>query len=166
MTTNQEQAVLLEQIETHPFLRGMRPEHVALLTDCAMATSFAPNELIFRQGEFANRFYLIENGEVVLEALDSRGRQMVIERAGPGKLVGWSWLFPPYIWHFDARATQPTGAFFFYGTILREHCERDPSLGYELLKRMSTIMVDRLQNARAQLLAGYATRTRLIGRRA
>src|SRR5262245_53129125 len=55
MTTNQEQAALQEQIETHPFLRGMRPEHLALLTDCAMATSFAPNELIFRQGEFANR---------------------------------------------------------------------------------------------------------------
>ncbi|HEX4667815.1 MAG TPA: cyclic nucleotide-binding domain-containing protein, partial [Chthoniobacterales bacterium] len=106
-----------------------------------MAKHFEAHEYLFRQGEFANRFYLIEEGEVVLESLNAEGEPVVVERVGPGKLVGWSWLFPPYVWHFDARATRPTEAIFFYGTILREYCEREPSLGYELFKRMSLVMI-------------------------
>jgi len=68
-------------------------------------------------------------------------------------LLGWSWMFPPYMWHFTARAVQPTVAIFFYGTILREYCERDPAFGYELFKRMSAVMVKRLQAARKKISA-------------
>ncbi len=140
------------RVELHPFLVGLRPHHIRLLADCAMAKQFAPDDYLFSEGEFANRFYLIEEGEIVLESLDPEGEPVVVERVGPGKLVGWSWLFPPYIWHFDARATKPTKAIFFYGTILREYCEREPSLGYELFKRMSVVMIERLQHARMQFL--------------
>jgi CRP/FNR family cyclic AMP-dependent transcriptional regulator len=150
----------LEPLETrvglHPFLVGLRPHHIKLLADCAMAKSFAAGEYLFRQGEFANRFYLIEQGLVLLEALDTKGNCVAIEQVGAGKLVGWSWLFPPYIWHFDARAAEPTSALFFYGTILREYCAKDPSLGFELMKRMSQVMVERLQSARARLLTQYS----------
>jgi CRP-like cAMP-binding protein len=57
------------------------------------------------------------------------------------------------VWHFTARAVEPTEVIFFYGTILREYCERDPSLGYELFKRMSAVMVKRLQGARQRMLS-------------
>ena len=146
------------RVELHPFMAGLRPQHIRLLADCAMAKTLAAGEYLFRQGEFANRFYLIEKGEVVLEAQDTDGERVVIERVGPGKLVGWSWLFPPYVWHFDARATRATSAIFFYGTILREYCEKEPSLGYELFKRMSVVMIERLQNARIQLLRAHTSK--------
>jgi CRP/FNR family transcriptional regulator, cyclic AMP receptor protein len=68
-------------------------------------------------------------------------------------LLGWSWMFPPYVWQFTARAVEPTTAVFFYGTILREYCEKDHSLGYELFKRMSVVMLRRLQAARKQMLS-------------
>lgn len=153
----------LEPLETrvglHPFLVALRPHHIKLLADCAMVKRFATGEYLFRQGEFANRFYLIEKGMVVLEALNNEGRSVVIEEVGAGKLVGWSWLFPPYIWHFDARAIKPTTTLFFYGTILREYCTKDPSLGFELFKRMSQVMVERLQSARTRLLESHSDQT-------
>jgi CRP/FNR family cyclic AMP-dependent transcriptional regulator len=67
-------------------------------------------------------------------------------------LLGWSWLFPPYAWHFSARALESTTAIFFYGTVLREYSEKDHSLGLELFKRMSAVMLRRLQAARQKLL--------------
>jgi CRP-like cAMP-binding protein len=70
-----------------------------------------------------------------------------------GDLLGWSWMFPPYTWQFTARAIEPTTAIFFYGTILRECCEKNDSLGYDILKRMSAVMLKRLQAARKQMLA-------------
>jgi CRP/FNR family transcriptional regulator, cyclic AMP receptor protein len=157
MDTAPEREPLEMRVELHPFLVGLRPHHIRLLADCAMAKRFGAGEYLFRQGDFANRFYLIEEGLVVLEALDSAGTRVVIEEVGAGKLVGWSWLFPPYIWHFDARAAAPTSALFFYGTILREYCAKDPSLGFELFKRMSQVMVERLQSARARLLSCHST---------
>ena len=140
------------RVALHPFLAGMSHTPLALLTDCAIPVHFKKGQIILREGDFANRFYLIESGKVVLESDVGFGDPVVIEEIGPGSLLGWSWMFPPYVWHFTARAVEPTAAIFFYGTILREYCERDHSLGYELFKRMSPIMLRRLQAAREKMM--------------
>ena len=147
------------RVALHPFLAGLGRKELALLTDCAMAVHFKKGQTILREGEFANRFYLIESGKVTLESDVNPGEPVVIETIGPGDLLGWSWMFPPYVWRFTARATEPTEAIFFYGTILREYCERDHSLGYELFKRMSAVMVKRLQAARDKMLHAHSGRT-------
>lgn len=120
------------RVQYHPFLVGLQPPSHPASGRLRHGDGVCPNEYLFRQGEFANRFYLIETGQVVLEAPDLEGDRVPIEAIGLGKLVGWSWLFPPYTWHFDARALEKTTALFFYGTILREYCSEDPSLGFEL----------------------------------
>jgi CRP-like cAMP-binding protein len=139
-------------IAAHPFLLGLSEHHVRLLADCATRVAFEADHVVFREGETANRFYLIERGEVVLETNTAAGNTVVIDRIGNGDLLGWSWLFAPYQWRFTARASEATAAIFFYGTILREYCEKDHSLGYELLKRMSEVMTRRLQLARGKLV--------------
>jgi CRP-like cAMP-binding protein len=89
-----------------------------LLADCAIRSQFATGQIIFQKGETANRFYLIERGRVALES--SAGDDVVrIGQVGPGDLLGWSWIFPPYVWHFDARAIEPTTAIFLYGPMQR-----------------------------------------------
>ena len=142
--------ILRAQIAAHPFVRGLTKEQLATLADCAMETQFKQGELVFREGEFANRFYLIIEGEVVLES-GVNGGATPIGTIGTNEVLGWSWLFPPYYWHFSARALKPTRAIFFYGTWLREHCEHDHDLGYELIKRMAEVMIQRLQSTRQQL---------------
>jgi CRP/FNR family cyclic AMP-dependent transcriptional regulator len=151
-----DRAALEADVKAHPFLIGMSEHHIRLLADCAMLTQFAAETTIFSQGDTANRFYLIQQGAVVLES-DSADGKVEIDRVGDGDLLGWSWLFPPYVWHFTARAIEPTSAIFFYGTVLRDYCEKNHSLGFELFKRMSEVMTRRLQSARARLLSAYST---------
>jgi len=141
------------RVALHPFLVGMNPAQLALLTNCAMAARFKKNETILREDEFANRLYLIESGRVLVESGADFSKPVAIETIGAGDLLGWSCMFPPYVWQFSARAIEPTTAIFFYSSILREYCEKNHSLGYELLKRMSAVMVKRLKAARRQLLA-------------
>ncbi len=143
-------------VAAHPFLLRLNEHHVRLLADCAVRVAFEADQVLFREGETANRFYLIERGEVVLESHTAGGEAIVIDTIGDGDLLGWSWLFAPYVWRFTARATKPTSAMFFYGTVLREYCETDHTLGYELLKRMSEVMTRRLQLARGKLLEAHA----------
>jgi CRP/FNR family cyclic AMP-dependent transcriptional regulator len=94
----------------HPFLQGLSPHQARLLNDCAMFTMFEPGELIFRQGDPASRFYLILRGEVALESRAVDGQVTPIDIITGGEVLGWSWLLPPYLWHFDARAVERTEA--------------------------------------------------------
>jgi len=140
-------------IADHPFLRGLKPEHLRLLSDNAMRMRYEAGELIFREGDMANRFYLIEQGRVSLESHRRDEAPVAVEIIGPGDALGWSWLFPPYYWHFDARALEPTTTIFLYGTRLRERCEQDRDFGYEMMKRMTQVVIHRLQATRKQLLS-------------
>src|SRR5437867_2913938 len=105
-------AELEAQVAAHPFLIGMSEHHIHLLADCAMRSHFEAGHVIFREGEPANRCYLIERGKVSLES-STLGEPVKIEEIGDGDLLGWSWLFPPYAWHFTARAwcTPPRSSF-------------------------------------------------------
>lgn len=154
---------LEQSVAAHPFLLGLNAHHIRLVADCAIRTHFLKDQVIFREGETANRFYLIEQGRVALASSLAGSEPVTIDMVGDGDLLGWSWLFPPYIWHFTARATEPTSAIFFYGTVLREYCEEDKALGYELFKRMSEVMTRRLQSARSRLLNAYAAHPSLVG---
>lgn len=144
---------MVTRVALHPFLVGMNPAHLALLTDCAMAVHFKKNQTILREGEFANRLYLIESGKVLVESGAGFSDPVAIETISAGDLLGWSCMFPPYVWQFTACALEPTTAIFFYSSILRGYCEKNHSFGYELLKRMSAVMVKRLKAARRQLLS-------------
>ena len=144
---------LENDVAATPFLAGMSESQIGVLAASACRTHFDKDQLVFLQGETANRFYLIEEGAIQLEATTERGgRRIVAGSIEPGGVLGWSWLFPPYKCQFTARALRKTSAIFFYGTVLREQCERDPSLGFELFKRMAAEMVTRLQAARRRLL--------------
>jgi CRP/FNR family cyclic AMP-dependent transcriptional regulator len=148
---------LANDIAATPFLKGMSNRHIRVLASCACRIHFEKGTIIFNQGETANRFYLIAEGTVELEAaLESGERRIVAGSIGRGGVLGWSWLLPPYQWQFTARALTQTYALFFYGTVLREHCETDPSLGFELFKRMGREMVTRLRSARRRLLEAEA----------
>ena len=142
------EAMLAQQ----PFLAGLKPAHLRVLASNAMRMHYHPGEFIFREGDPANRFYLIEYGKVSLESHRPNKAPLLIQLTGPGEALGWSWLFQPYYWLFDARAVEPTTALFFYGTRLREACEQDHDLGYELTKRMTQVVIHRLQETRERLL--------------
>ena len=104
-------------IEAHPFMQGLGRGHLATLADCAMKSEFGPGQLIFREGDVANRFYVILQGKVALEARSPGVSPVLIEMIGPGEVLGWSWLFEPYTWHFDARAVEPTKAIFLFALL-------------------------------------------------
>ena len=139
-------------IEEHPFFQGMTELHLKALADCAMPTEFTKDQVIFREKDLANRFYLIEKGKVALEFRNEAGKLVFVETVGAGDALGWSWLFPPYMWHFTARALEKTTAVFFYGTRLREACEEDHDFGYELIKRMAQVAIRRLETTRRHAL--------------
>jgi CRP/FNR family cyclic AMP-dependent transcriptional regulator len=142
-----------KRLAAHPFLKGMSPHHFELLALCAMPTEFDAGQIVLREGEPATGFYLIESGTVVLEGKTDDGKTVVIDRISAGEPLGWSWLFPPYLWSFDARAIEHCTAICLSGLLLRQHRDDDLTLSQELHKRVCEVMVRRLQAARNRLIA-------------
>ena len=143
---------LEDMIAKHPFFKGMKAEHLKILGNAAMKANFDSGEVVFREGDPANRFYLIQHGKVVLEALGTETTTAPFQIIGEGDMLGWSWLFPPFYSHFGARALEPTDSIFFYGTRLREECEQNHELGYALMKRTVAVVIQRLQATRGRLV--------------
>lgn len=143
---------LLSLIGKQPFFKGLNAKQLQLLAASALEMQFENGQIIFKEGSPANRFYLILRGKVVLESENADHNMIPIQTLGPGDDLGWAWLFPPYSLHLTARALEPTRTIFFYGTRLRDQCEEDHELGYQLMQRVAQVATQYLRITQQRLL--------------
>jgi CRP/FNR family transcriptional regulator, cyclic AMP receptor protein len=144
-----------ELLGSHPFFAGLTAGAVRLMAGCASNVHFAAGDYIFSQGEAASHFYVIRHGRVALEVHSPGRGPLVIDTMDDGEVLGWSWLIAPYRYFGDARAVTPVSATVLDGACLRGKCEADAELGYQLLKRVTAVMYQRLESARVRLLDLY-----------
>jgi CRP/FNR family cyclic AMP-dependent transcriptional regulator len=138
-----------------PFFEGMAEDEIALIAGCGRNVHFDAGETIFRQGDAADTFFVVRHGTVAVGNFVPPRGELVVETLESGDLLGWSWLFPPYRSHFDARALSPVRATQFDGACLRDKCAADPALGYDLMSRFAQVLIERLQWTRLRLLDIY-----------
>lgn len=150
MSTSSIRDLLAEQ----SVLRDLEPADIDLMAGCGHNEVFAPGTFLAREGETADRFYIVRQGKVALELHAPTG-PLLIETLGAGELVGWSWLFPPYRWTYDVEAIDQTRVTTIESACLRAKCDSDPAFGYRLMKRFAQVIVDRLQATRFRLLDLY-----------
>lgn len=143
-------------IPSHPFWKGLNPHYFHILKECAAFVKFGVDQPIFDAGVDADHFYLICTGRVALETFVPGKGAITIETLGAGEALGWSWLFPPYRWHFSARSVELTEAVAFGAHGLRKYAEENHDFGYELTTRVGQIVLQRLQATRLQLVEFYA----------
>jgi CRP/FNR family transcriptional regulator, cyclic AMP receptor protein len=144
-----------ELLRDSPAFTGLEPSQLEVIAGCATNVHFEPDTILFREGDPADTFYLVRSGNVALEMfLPARG-SLLIETIDEGEVIGWSWLFAPYRWHFDARTLTAVRATGFDGGCLRGKCDADPTLGYALMSRFAHLLIDRLQATRFRLLDVY-----------
>lgn len=144
----------------HPFTQGLEEAQLVTLSGCAQNVFFKAGESIVREGGQADIFYLLRHGMVALDAYDAAKGPLTVMTLVAPDVLGWSWMVQPYRWHFDARAVEPTRALALDAVCLRNKCEADHELGYQLLSRLARVMESRLQATRLQMLDLYGTRPR------
>lgn len=142
-------------VSQHPFFKGLEARHIQLIVGCAKNVRFDEGKIVFREGDPADHFYFIREGLVAVELMIPQRGFTTLQTVGEGEVLGWSWLLAPYRWRFGARTLQPTRALAFDGKCLRGKCEENHDLGYELLKRFTNVVTERLEATRLQLLDLY-----------
>jgi CRP/FNR family transcriptional regulator, cyclic AMP receptor protein len=140
------------RVEEHPFFAGLDPALTRDAARLAREVSFDTGDWLFRDGDPAQWFYLVYQGKVALEVATAEKPRLTIQTIGPGEVLGWSWLVPPFFWRFDARALKPTRGLAIDGVEFRQALAAHPEQGYRFLVRLLPIIAERLENTRIQLL--------------
>lgn len=142
-------------IGEHPFFVGLDEASRRLIVGCAKNVRFEAGQYLFREAEPADQFYLLRHGRVAFELTAPGMGPVTFQTLGSGEVVGVSWLIPPYRWTFDARAIELTRAIALDAACLRQKCEADHDLGYEMMKRFMPVLIRRLHATRLQILDVY-----------
>lgn len=150
-----------KRLQDSEFFRDLPGEVRRFLAAHAQVRRLNENEVLFYFGEPARRFYLVTDGHISIEVAAIEGPTLQLQVLGPGMVLGWSWLIPPHRWTFQARASTPVQLVEFDGEVVLAECEKNPKLGYALLKRFSALMSERLDQARQRMIdewrpAGFA----------
>ncbi|MFD6225586.1 Crp/Fnr family transcriptional regulator [Streptomyces sp. NPDC060232] len=133
-------------------------EHRERLMAQAREVNFPENARIFDEGRRADSFWIVRSGTVTLEVPVAGRRPAQVENLGPGELVGWSWLFPPYVWQLSAEAMTPVRAYEFDAAAVRMLMDADPAFGSAVGHWVGRVLAMRLQQTRTRLLDLYAPR--------
>ena len=147
--------ILEQALRRTPMLKDVSKEDLATFTDCGSTVVFEAGEVIFKAGGKADQFFLLEEGRVAVEIQVGEEDPIVIQTLGPGEVLGWSWIFPPYLWQFDGRAMEAVKAIALDARCIRGKLEDNPRLGYWLMKQFSKILMDRLSATRIQVMDIY-----------
>lgn len=148
---------IVELLGTHPFTSGMSAEHLKLLADCGRLQEVDVGEYVLREGEPADSFFLVIGGRVAIELFAPNRGAITVQTVSPGEVIGWSWLFEPYRFSFDARAMEPSQLIALNALCVRGKTGADHALAVDLLSRMARVLAKRLTAARVQLMDIYGS---------
>lgn len=142
-------------LKSHPLFAGLPQPLIDAALETASVTEVGAQHKVFKQDAPAEHMYIVMDGAVEVEVPALMGPPAVIQHLQAGAPLGWSWLLPPYRWHFDCRAVEASRLLTLDGRALREFCESHPEMGYELMKRTASMMQERLEAARKQVMDAY-----------
>jgi CRP/FNR family transcriptional regulator, cyclic AMP receptor protein len=136
----------------HPFFHEFDPHIVRTLVPKASERTYDVGEYLAEEGTPCHEFLLVFEGKVALEIGAADRPRVTVQTVGPGEVVGWSWLVPPYEWRFDARAVKATRVISLDAPTVRHTLDAHPAFGYRFLARLLPVLAERLENTRVQLL--------------
>ncbi len=151
-----------ELLKSHPLFEDFPNNYLDDLSECAREAHFSEGSYIILNGKQADSFFIIRKGFVSIQVQSPYQSAITIQTLGAGDLLGWSWIFPPYQWHFDAEAVEATEVFVLDALCVRGKCENNKLLGYELMQRLAQLMMERLVATRLQLLDLYGKNNKQV----
>ncbi len=143
-------------LRLHTTFSNLDPAHIEVLVQHAQERSFVVGDMLFRQMDLAERFYILLDGSIKVQVPAIMGPALVVQTLEANDILGWSWLIPPYKWTFEAMAELDSRVLVFDGKALLQHCETDNNFGYTLMKMFAGLMSERLHAARIKMMDSWS----------
>jgi CRP-like cAMP-binding protein len=144
-------------LAAQPFLTGISPQYLQTIVQCASLVNFSANQVIFAAGDEAKHFYLLRFGRVAVQIHRPRRGPKTLYTLGEGDLLGTFWSEQQKEWFFDAQALEVTRAIALEFDCLKQLCDQNHGLGYELLRRFVWAQAKMLKHLKLLLVDFYGS---------
>ena len=93
------------------------------------------------EGSRADQLYILEQGSISI-----RSKKLgQLEINTPGKIVGWSFLVPPYYYTASATSTSPSKRLVIKSPDFYYLIHKDPKMGVKVMDNLAQIMASRFK---------------------
>ena len=143
---------ITEYLSAHEFFSEFSDDILKFLCECSSMREIKKGQILFLQGENADKFYVVRSGRISLQMPAIMGPTLEIQAVDEDQVLGWSWLISPYQWNFQTKAEEDSELLQFDGAAILAQCELDPKLGFELVKKFAALMSVGLNAARLKMM--------------
>lgn len=147
---------ILKRCEVFLGLADEDLEKIALLSSCQVRSCKA-GVAVFKEGEEASTFYVLDEGRIILTMKLSTGgssREEIVDVVTKGGILSWSVLVAPYILTRSAKCIVPCRMLSIDGEDLRQFLDKEPYIGYEIMKGLVRVIASRLRDTQWLLAFG------------
>lgn len=144
--------VTAEELKEIVIMTHLKDEMLQRLSASVDVLSFDEQEIIFRQGDIAERFYMVKRGKVLLEQTMTDLVTVSVGSIKAGFSFGWSTMIETGNYTTDAVCAEPCEIYSIVGKKLRALCEQDPAMGFLLSQRLLVILKKRYDHRTEQFL--------------
>lgn len=136
-----------------PLFRGLPEWSLGEFAKAAVKRNARQNEFIIGQHEEATSVFFLLSGSVDFHLRFEGVDDMLVGATQEfGALLGWSVFRPPYRFTASVRCEEPCRLIEIPRDTFEKVFEKDPSLGYEILKRVARTVANRLEQTRDLLV--------------
>jgi len=143
---------ITEYLSAHEFFSEFSDDVLKFLCECSSTREIKKGQILFLQGEHADKFYVVRSGRISIQMPAIMGPTLEIQAVDEDQVLGWSWLISPYQWNFQTKAEEDSELLQFDGVAILARCEQEPKFGYELLKKFAGLISVRLNAARQKMM--------------
>jgi CRP/FNR family cyclic AMP-dependent transcriptional regulator len=142
-----------QEFRRYRYFASVSGEMLQTLANCSSLRQFKAGERLFEEGALASHLMVVKSGQVDLIYRLGDNREVVAESAISGDVIAWSAVLAPYKLTASAVGSKDGELIEIEGKQLREICDADLSLGYQLMTEIAKGLRDRLTGLRVQIAA-------------
>ena len=142
-----------QELQRYRYFAGLPESAMQELAWISSVRPFKAGERLLEEGARATHLLIVKSGQVDIVYRLGDGREVTAESAIAGEVLAWSSLLEPYKLTASLVGTKDGELIALEGTKLRELCEADTWLGYQLMTEIARVLRDRLTGLRVQLAA-------------
>jgi CRP-like cAMP-binding protein len=141
-----------QELEALPIFQGLTTAQFDALCPLMEVVYLPSQSVVFVQGQMADYFYILCEGEVTVRYKPYDGPQLIVARITRGGVFGWSAALRHEVYTSAAITETECRAYRMEGKRLERLCRKNPEAGAILLERLADAIAQRLDSSRTQVL--------------
>jgi CRP-like cAMP-binding protein len=146
-----------KQLEKMDIFQGLSREQLEIIANLTESKKISKGEALFQEKEDAKHIFILLKGKVRIQVqLSSKPETVAITvLTQPGQLIGWSGLVPDQYYTAAAICQEDTKLLAIEGARLMSALEKDPVMGFKVMRRISEVISSRLRNIQRTVLKTF-----------